>query len=516
MQKKLLVLPALLLWVSGCSVTPEKISAQDIAKTVKSDLKTFDAQQDAVTGAISLNEAIARALRSNRDKKLKDLQAALAQGQLVLARKEMLPELTAAAGYSKRNNYAASASVAFVDGQPATGSSSNYSISQPKERTIKDVEFSWNVLDFGLSYIRAKQQADRYLISQQSERVVAHNITEQVRTEYWQAVSAQRLLPAIEPLMKQAEQALNDSHYVETLQLRSPIQALYYQRELLDVLRSLQAVRQSLSDAKIRLASLMGLKPGTEFKLVDVSHQQLQVPHVKLDLDYMENYALEHRPDLLSTYYQKRISAAEVRSALVKLLPGVKFSAGFYSDNNDYLLNQDWNSIGTQISWNLFNVFKYSGQRKLAKTQELYAEQQRLATSMAVLTQVQMASISYRQSLISYRLASRYLNVADRIKVQEGNRFHSDQSSQLDYIRESLNALLAQLRRDVAYASVQTSYGRLYTSMGIDLVPEDYSGQTLEQLTALIATKLEQNLPSTQASAKATSASSKLNRKKEI
>ncbi len=493
MLKKFALASSLTLLAAGCSVTPDPLSQQTITDTSSTDRKRIDSEQEPVIGAISLPEAIARALRNNREKKMQDLQAALAQGQLALVSKEMLPQLTAEAGYSHRNNYAASASVSFRDGEPRPISETpNYSVSQPKERTVDSVEFSWNILDFGLSYVRAKQGADRYLIAKEKLRTVTHNITEQVRAEYWRAVSAQRLLPEITPLMKQAEKALTDSHYVETLQISSPIQALYYQRELLDVLRSLQSVRQSLADSKIRLANLMGLKPGTEFDLADANNSQVSLPSLKLSNEQMEEYALQHRPDLLSTYYEKRISAAETRSALLKLFPSLKLSAGYFQDSNNYLLHQDWNNISTQVSWNLMNVFRISDERAVGKTRELYADEQRLATSVAVMAQVKMASLSYQQTLQSYQLADRYLDVAQRIKLQEGNRMKAAQSSKLDFIRESLNALLAELRRDVAYADLQNSYGRLFTSMGVDLVSDDYHNASLVSLTAQIQAAYDQ------------------------
>ena len=70
----------------------------------------------------------------------------------------MLPSLTASAGYSERNNYATSGT-SFVNGEPQPlGTNPSYSISQDKERVTSDIGFSWNILDFGLSYVRAQQQ----------------------------------------------------------------------------------------------------------------------------------------------------------------------------------------------------------------------------------------------------------------------------------------------------------------------------------------------------------------------
>lgn len=493
MLRKTLVAVSLAAVLSGCAVTPQAIDLQDIAATANADVDLLSQEQELVEGTITLDEAIARAVRNNRDKKLKALESALAQGQIELVQHEMLPSLTASAGYSERSNFAASASVTFEDGEPnPLDANPSYSVSQDKERSTADIAFTWNVLDFGLSYVRAKQHADRYLITRERERKVAHNISQEVRAAYWRAVSADRLLKKIAPLSKQAAAALEDSRRVEDLRLRSPLEALYYQRELLDILRSLQALRQDLMNSKTELASLMGLKPGTEFELWDVQSPRFEVPELSLEVAQMEELALQHRPELLETHYQKRISAAETRAALLDLLPGINLTAGAYTDSNDYLLNQDWTSVGAQISWNLFDVFRLGAERRMAKTREALAEEQRLATSMAVLTQVHLSTIRYQQAVQSFELADRYLDVASRINEQTVNNARLERSSELDSIRESLNTLLAELRRDVAYADVQNSYGRIYTTIGMDLVPQDYAGESLSSLTLQISERFEQ------------------------
>ncbi|POB00798.1 transporter [Halopseudomonas oceani] len=492
MLKKSLLAISVVAIASGCSVTPEVIAPQSLETTAMSDIAQLS-QEQSVESAISLDQAIARAVLNNRDKRLKSLEAALSQGQIDLARHEMLPELTASAGYSKRSEYAASASVNFTDGEPdALGPNPAYSVSQGRERDTQDVAFSWNILDFGLSYVRAQQHADRYLITKERERKVVHNITQDVRAAYWRAVSAERLLSKINPLIEQASEALANSRQVETQGLRSPLDALYYQRELLDILRALQALRQDLMGAKTELSALMGLKPGTQFSLVDVSNPAFVVPELSVGLAEMEEQALQQRPELVETHYQKRISAAETKAAMLSLLPGIQLTAGSYQDSNEYLLNQDWTSVGAQVSWNMLDVFKIGAERRLAETREALTEEQRLATSMAVLTQVHLSRIRYEQARKSFDLATQYLGVAERIGEQTRNAAKLKRMSQLDLIRESLNTVLAELRRDVAYADLQNSYGRVFVTIGMDLLPQDYQSLNVEALGQEIGQRFDQ------------------------
>ena len=493
MLKKTILATTLAALISGCSVSPQVIPPEEVLNTVRSDLSRLSLEEEKVDAPITLHEAIARAVKYNRDKKLQALESALAQGQIELVQHEMLPSLTANAGYTKRNNFAASASVTFVNGEPSPlGSNPSYSVSQDKERSNGNIAFSWNVLDFGLSYVRANQQADRYLIAKERERKVAHNITQDVRAAYWRAVSAERLLRKITPLIGDASKALGNSRKVEQRRLRSPLEALYYQREVLDVLGSLQSLRRDLVHAKTELAALMGMKPGTVFDLAGVDQPVFAVPEVSIPVQEMEERALSQRPELVETYYQKRISAADTRAAMLGMLPGVTLQAGAYRDNSDFLLNQDWTSVGARISWNLFDVFKVGTEQDLAKTREALAEEQRLAASMAVLTQVHLANVRYVQARKSFELADQYHDVATRINDQARNSAKTQRGSELDVIRESLNALLAELRRDMAYAELQNSYGRIFVTMGMDLLPSGYKENSLESVSSAIEARFDQ------------------------
>lgn len=489
--KPLTLIPPLLL-ISACTLKPVAVDPQQLSEMAGQDLQQLQNPNQIIDGAISLESAIARALTFNRDKQLKRLETALAHGQAGLARWEMLPQLTTSAGYSKRNNYAASASVTFENGQPGElDPNPSYSVSQDKEKATYGASFTWNILDFGLSYVRAKQKADAYLIARERERKVVHNITQEVRAAYWRTVSADRLLNKIAPVMNRTSQALLDARHVETQRLQPPLQALRYQRELLEVLRSLQGLKLELSSARPELAALMGLKPGTAFELEDVQNPDFTIPELSIEPLAMEELALTHRPELIENHYQKRISAADTRAAFLELLPGFDLNAGINHDNSKYLLNQDWNSIGANVSWNLMGLFRLKGELEQTKTREALVEAQRLATSMAVMTQVHLARTSFEENRENFGLASDYLNVVSRIYVQVNNNAFSQSSSELELIRESLNSLLAELRRDMAYAELQNSFGRVFVTMGLDLVPGGQP-ESLEALSQSIGERLSQ------------------------
>lgn len=477
--------------ITGCAIIPEPMLKEEVKEQVKKDLSVLSEVVLPVTKPISLDEAIQRGLNHNLQKRVKVLETALSQQQLDLVYYDMLPSLTASAGYSERNNYAASASTSFVNGEPQPlGANPSYSISQDKERVTSDIGFSWNILDFGLSYVRAQQQADKFLIAKEKEKKVEHNLTQEIRRAYYQAVSAQDLLKRIQPMMVEVNQALADSKKVQNQRVgKTPMESLSYQRELLDILRSLHTLESSLISAKVELAELMGLKPGIEFELADKVEKNYQIPEFNMNLEQMELLALENRPEVTESRYQERISEKEITAAKLKMLPGINLNTSLSYENSDYLLNNDWYSYGANVSWNLLNVFKGSEMNKLAKTQVEIAKEQKLALSMAVLSQVHLSIVKFNQAKKEYLLAKDYLNVADDIYTLTQVENDLNINSRLILIKEKLNHILATLRYSSSYANVQNSYGRIFASMGID----DKKDSEISKPNISVETKNEEN-----------------------
>lgn len=477
--------------ITGCAVKPEAILKEDVKQMVKNDLTVLSEVVQPVTKPISLDEAIQRGLDHNLQKRVKVLESALSQQQLDLVYYDMLPSLTASAGYSERNNDALSSSASR---DPLTGeltkSPNNYSVSQEKERTTADLTFSWNILDFGLSYVRAQQQADKFLIAQEKQKKVEHNLTQEIRRAYYQAVSSQDLLKRIQPMMVEVKQALEDSKKMQEQRVaKTPMEALSYQRELLDILRSLHTLESSLISAKVELAELMGLKPGIAFDLADKVEKDYEIPTIDMNLEEMELIALENRPELAESRYQERISEKEITAAKLKMLPGINLSTSLSYESNDYLLNNDWYSYGANVSWNLLNVFKAGEMNKLAKTQVEVAKEQKLALSMAVLSQVHLSIVKFNQAKKEYLLAKEYLNVADDIYALTQVENDLNINSRLILIKEKLNHILATLRYSSSYANVQNSYGRIFASMGID----DKKDSEISKPNISVETKNEEN-----------------------
>ena len=487
-QKLIFGLIFLLTVVSSCTRTPKAISLNETEKKAKQDiLKIEEIKKNNASWEenieIDLYTAIALAIKNNKELKIKELETGMAYRQIDKVRFEMLPAIAANAGYtgSERYNATTSATVPSSDLAGALGSS--FSTSRERDIDDQDIGFTWNALDFGLSFIRAGQDSNRYLITEEMERKAEHNIVRDVIRAYWNTISADKLIKKYDPLLVEVDKALNDSQKIEELLLTKPMDALLYQKELLDIQRALQSQKEMFIDSRIQLAGLMGLLPNETFKIIPTD-EPLTI--LNMDLDSMEKYALLHRPELIKSHYDERISTQETKAGMISLLPGLNFNAAWTHSSNDHLMNKTNFEYGSAMGSNLLNVFMHPKIKRINETNTEIIKEKRLALSMAVLSQVHLANIDYSMALEEYDTAERYYEVSKKITEQVKNAQKIARFGNLELIREQASLLVAELRYDIAYSKLQHSIGKIYTSVGIDITRENINNINFKDYASII------------------------------
>ncbi len=473
----------LALAVGGCAVTSTPIDRSVSEQRAQQDLAIMFKDQEPLSGPLTLHEAMARAVKYNLEARLKVMEEAMAQRQVDLATFDMLPRMALSAGYAGRNNISASSSQSIETGTQSLEPST----SQDRDRSVADLTMVWNVLDFGVSYVSAKQQGDQRLIVQERRRKVMHTIIQDVRSAYWRAVAADRLLTQIDSLMARVAQARDNSQRLSEQRIGDPIQALSYQRALIEATRQLEEQRRALSLAKTELATLINLPLGTQVQLAPDTGYQM--PELKVELDTLEQEALASRPELREQDYQARISAAETRKAMLRLLPGLEFSAGGHYDSNSFLVNQSWADYGVKVTWNLFNVLSAPAAIDVAKAGQEVADARRQAMSMAILAQLHVANANFREAQRQFQTSQQLAGLDGQIVEQLRNRYQAQGIGELELIQGELNTLQADLRRDLAYAELRNSYGQLFASVGLDPLPESIASDSIADIAAALSSR---------------------------
>ncbi|MFG0804853.1 TolC family protein [Pseudomonas fluvialis] len=478
---RLFAISLLSLAISGCAVTSQPIERTVSEARAKSDLQSMFADQEPLSGPLTLHEAMARAVKYNLEARLKVMEEALAQRQVDLATFDMLPRMAVSAGYAGRNNVSASSSQSLNTGTQSLEPST----SQDRDRGVADLTMVWNVLDFGVSYVSAKQQGDQRLIVQERRRKVVHTIIQDVRSAYWRALAAERLLTQIDQLMARVAEARANSQQLSEQRIGDPVQALSYQRALIEATRQLEEQRRALSLAKTELATLINLPLGTPLTLAAAS--DYPVPELNISWTQLEQEALTNRPELREQDYQARISAAETRKAMLRLLPGLEFSAGGHYDSNTFLVNQSWADYGVKVTWNLFNVLSAPAAIDVAKAGEEVAQARRQAMSIAVLAQLHVANANFREAQRQFQTSQQVAGLDEQIAEQLRNRYKAQGIGELELIQGELNSLQTALRRDLAYAELRNSYGQLFASVGLDPLPDNLPSNSVQDIAAALA-----------------------------
>jgi len=458
---------AAILSLAGCAVVPKPLTDAEFQRRASADLGRMFEKQEPVTRSITLSEAMARAIKYNLDHRLKLMETALERANLTAVQFDELPKLTASAGYHQRSNDSGGVSQSIQTRTQSLVAST----SQERVRVTGEVAVAWNLLDFGISYAHAQQQANRVMVSMEQRRKVMQNIIQDVRYAWWRAVSAEIMLNELKKLMRRTTTALARSERMEKGAIQSPEKALQYQRDLLEDIRQMWQLVQRLSMAKTELAALINLKPGTTFHVAIPKDAFTHVAMLHPDMRALERLALVNRPELRQEDYRKRVDALEVRKAILRMLPGIEINAGYQHDSNTFLFNNSWGSASEAITWNIFQIFSGPAAIRAARTQLDVGDSRRLALSMAVVTQVHLAYQRYRLALKDYELEHNLADVQGRLNTQAAARQRAGTGDELAQIHSATSLLVAKLRQAQAYAELQNAMGRLFNSLGLDAAP---------------------------------------------
>ncbi len=455
--RNLALIGILALVVSSCAVKPERLDSASAYRFAERNLAEVTANQESVVGNISLYDAMARAIKYNLDFQVEIYNEFLKSDELAVARLEVLPSLVANSSYNGRSNEAGGTTAV---------------LRSDKSRFNGDITLSWNILDFGLSYIRAKQAADTILIAEERRRKIINRVIGDVRTAYWRAVSANRLISGLQRLTKRVRYAISNSEALQQEGVSSPLTALTYQRELVEIQQQIQALQLELSVAKTQLAALMNISPGRKFKL-SPGKIRTGLGRLRITTDEMINSAMENRPEIRDLQYKLRINDSETKSALLELLPSANIFAGANIDTDSFLLNSNWVGWGAKASWNLMRVFQYPAKKRLIQSKENLLKKRALAVTMAIMTQVYVSKARYRHVQKIYFTADKHLRIQREILRQIRESAAADQASEQTLIREEMNTLASRAKRDIAYADLQNAYANIYTAMGLDPYKSD-------------------------------------------
>ncbi|MEO5333148.1 MAG: TolC family protein [Magnetococcus sp. YQC-5] len=468
--KKLLIVPIVAGCLGGCMSLPIPLTFAEREGRVKSDYEALFAHSVLEQRSVTMERAMARAIRYHLNTRVKTMEVALAQGLTDVTSYHQIPTVVASAGYEARD-------------RPTTDT-------QDRTDSTRALAVSWNVLDFGVSYLQTRQQADRVLIAQELRRKAMHNLIQEVQTVFWRAWAAQRLQSQMDPLLARVQQALIHSQEAERQRLQPPMQLLDYQKTLLKTWQQIQELWKGLAGAKVAMAELMNVNPGQDFELVAPDKVVLPPLEQFPALVRLEHYALRHRPELRERDYQVRIHALETRKEMLRLLPGLEFRSAVNYNSGSVYINHVWAESGVKLVWNLLNLLSAPDKIDLSRSQEEYQQLMRRALSMSVLAQVHVGYRRLVQAMEEFVTAQALSEINERLfgHAQAGTQASS--MNELDVIHRDAERITSLTRRDVAYADLRNAVGAFFVTLGTDILQESDEQQEMEALVKTMATRL--------------------------
>lgn len=474
---------------ASCAVQTKPTSLGERAARATTDKEALFREQEEVARPITLYEAMARAIKYNSDQRVALMEQAIASGAADFASIDLLPKIAAEGGFSSRSKELA-VSAESVETQRETLEPSYVENKNVRKAGLHMV---YNVLDFGISYVNAKQASDRRYISEELRRKSIHQVIHDVRSAFWKAAAAQRIAEDLGVLISSVHEELVRINTVDIKEKTK--EQLEEQKKLLTALQSLIDLRGDILTAKAELGALMNLPPNIEFTL-DIPNEMDRKNIVKdfgqIDL---EHFALVNRPELRINDYEARIAEAEAKKEILRLFPGIEFDAGINYNSNSYLKNKSWTDAGIGVTWNLMRLFTQPKAIELAKDKQELERLRRLAMTMAVTTQVRISSLQLRQAAENFEVVNSLDNVNAALWQKAFAGKNKTETERRQTLLSAVERLISRLKRDFAYAEYKEAESRLFVALGIDPLPRFIAQANIPALSEMLEDNLSRNAP---------------------
>ena len=470
--------------MSACSFIPKPLTIEEQQNLLQQDRVKAQKDVEPVGDLLTFNEAVARGLKYNLDHRSKLLEQAIALGTYDVSKYDMLPKVLASAGYNYRNNYFITNATGAYSGNPS-GAAEPF-VNSDKQYGQVGLMLSWSLLDFGVSYFNARQNADRIVVAAERRRRTMHVLVQDIQAAYLRAAAAQKLKKDIESTVAEATVALKNSVKVESGGLKPPLDALKYQKALLDNIKILETIDLELSTAKVELNQLINLPAKASLKLEDPD--TLTVPNAYLheNTEEFEARAIVANADLKESIYNARIAVEETRKSMLRLFPGLTFNIGPQSSNNSYYINKNWVEGAANVSFNLWNLLSAPATINLAQQNQELAAQKRMMVQMAIISQVHLSKIQLGNTSHIYKRAAEIDLVDGRIAKVTATKYKEGAASQAEKVAADASYIVSKLRKYQALSQLFAASGKMQATTGMEPHFDSLDDISLQEMTSKV------------------------------
>lgn len=476
-RKLSVVLSGICLFLSACTSTAP-VELEELVDQGSEHWERVRADAEKLSGPLSLDEALALGLRRNLDLRLKALDATLSRSDQRLTSWEMLPSLTASAGYRYRDRVQAS----YSSSQLTDDVSATPSTAVDRRRRTGSLDLSWNMLDMGLAWLAAKGQGDKALMEDEKLRRLIHSVTRDIVYAWDQALAYQRVVDELEAARELTAQALERSRQLEDSRLWDPVRVLEYRKSLIVILKEINRLRRQARQARDELARMLDFPAGVEMELDVDSDLLAGLPELSATLEQWQMAALLNRPEVRAAFYGKRGADRSGLERMLRLFPSVAFNYGYQYDSNSFLLHNNWSEAGARMSWDLLKLASWPDQRRRARLEKKKADLAARLKMTAVLSQVAIAGKQLGGMRENRCLGQQLLEIESRRVGILSSRQAQAALDRLTLIKARLEELLVRLETSLDRADHRRSLLMLLSSSGVGITPERLEGDSMESV----------------------------------
>ncbi|HHC24403.1 MAG TPA: TolC family protein [Desulfobacterales bacterium] len=439
--------------LSGCITTLYEVDlANQRRVNLEFDLEMLRPETPVVMpDPLTLNEAVSIGLENNLDIRISRVMADIATDDALVEKLKMLPQ----ANFSSR-----------VSQSSATSASDEDTL-----RRTASLALTWNVLDFGLSYIRARQSAISKEIRRMERLRQAQILTLDIASAYWKAVLAEQSLKKIRKIEHEINKYKTKAELMVSQRRLDPIASKAIEKKIVELAVTASNLQAEISGAKIDLCELMGVDPMTEFTPARESFKnyvkKMPAPD-SLDPRKLEMISLNNRPEFYSADLDIQIQQDEARAALLSMFPGISFDLTTYYDANSYYKNNFWITNGAGLTARLLSwPSQYVNWVNQIRTTDMVRLQRLLLTS-GVIVQAHLALHEYAVRLRQFELYDDSFEIAEDLLTMSRERHELGLLSSWALTQRMLEEVVARLARDRRIIDLVNAYNTLLVTLGLD------------------------------------------------
>ncbi len=417
---------------------------------------------------LTLDDVIKIGTQNNLEMRISRIMADIEKDNALAEKLNMLPQLSLSGNLGYRNSYNISKYQDVNTGQEYLGSSTN----QEKATKLMNIDLSWNILDFGLSYLRARQAVMGTEIKRMERIRQSQKLAVELSAAYWRAVLTVKDLERVKAIEAEATEYKTRAEALVAQKRLDPFIAKGIEKQVSDLSITSNNLQAEITAVKIELAKLMGLSPVTRFELSGESSAEAYLENMpdssKVDPRKLEIVSLNHRPELFSADLEEKVRQDEARSVLVSMFPGIRLSASQNFDYNSFLLNTTWSSVGVSVAENILALpSKYMSWKAKDKTVSM-VKAQRLMLTAGIIAQVHMAFHDYRTKEKQFRLYHNAWLISEDLLNMSRERNKLGTVTDVQITQRMMETVVSKLQRDRSLTDVMNAYNMLLVTLGLN------------------------------------------------